>query len=294
VLVSILRSQRSFATKVRIKAMRKSKNLIGLRLRRIFILSFVSAITIVGVSLASMPTKISNHTVNLPESIERLVELITPKPVTIFDPPIYSIDEADSLWLVVNKQRPVPDLEYQPENLAFPEFPNLEPQNPKGSKLRQEAAVATEQLAAAMKAAGEGDLILTSGFRSYTTQKKLYMRSKSIRGVAAAEQLVARPGHSEHQLGLAADFSARGPGCVTEECFSETRAGIWLKDNAHIFGFIVRYPKGFEAITGFQYEPWHFRYVGIELATEMKTLGIETLEEFWGLGAAPDYVTPAG
>ena len=78
------------------------------------------------------------------------------------------------------------------------------------------------------------------------------------------------------------------------ECFGKTESGIWLAANAQNFGFILRYPKGFEAISGFQYEPWHFRYVGIELATEMKTLGIETLEEFWGLDAAPDYVTPAG
>ena len=66
------------------------------------------------------------------------------------------------------------------------------------------------------------------------------------------------------------------------------------EENAHEYGFILRYPKGYKPITGFQYEPWHFRYVGIELANEMKTKGIKTLEEFWELESAPDYTAPAG
>jgi len=188
----------------------------------------------------------------------------------------------------------VPDLEYRPEVLVRPDFSSPKVQNPFGLKLREEAAVATQLLAVAMEEAGKGTLILNSGFRTYQTQQKLYDRTKKTRGLAVAEKLSARPGHSEHQLGLAADFSTQAQGCVIMECFGKTEAGIWLRDNAHNFGFIIRYPKGSESITGFQYEPWHFRYVGIELATEMKTLGIETLEEFWGLDAAPDYVTPAG
>jgi D-alanyl-D-alanine carboxypeptidase len=77
-------------------------------------------------------------------------------------------------------------------------------------------------------------------------------------------------------------------------CFGNTEVGRWLEANAHEHGFILRYPKGFRAITGFQYEPWHFRYVGMELATELKSKGIKTLEEFWGLGSALDYTEPAG
>ena len=77
-------------------------------------------------------------------------------------------------------------------------------------------------------------------------------------------------------------------------CFGNTEAGRWLEENAHEYGFILRYPKGFRAIIGFQYEPWHFRYVGIELATELNTRGIKTLEEFWDLPFAPDYTQPAG
>jgi D-alanyl-D-alanine carboxypeptidase len=160
--------------------------------------------------------------------------------------------------------------------------------------LREEAAIATQELATAMKEAGKGTLILNSGFRTYKTQKALYDRTKETRGLAVAEKLSARPGHSEHQLGLAADFSVRGAGCVIMVCFGKTEAGIWLEQNAHQYGFILRYPRGYRGITGFQYEPWHFRYVGAELAQEMNTKGIKTLEEFWGLEFAPDYVTPAG
>jgi D-alanyl-D-alanine carboxypeptidase len=214
--------------------------------------------------------------------------------VTIFDPPKYSLEEADSLWVVVNKQRQVSPLRYKPANLAFPIFTRPKIQNPYGLQLREEAAIATQELATAMKEAGKGTLILNSGFRTYKTQKALYDRTKETRGLAVAEKLSARPGHSEHQLGLAADFSARGKGCVIMVCFGKTEAGIWLEQNAHEYGFILRYPKGYRAITGFQYEPWHFRYVGVELATEMKTKGIKTLEEFWGLESASDYSQPAG
>jgi D-alanyl-D-alanine carboxypeptidase len=145
-----------------------------------------------------------------------------------------------------------------------------------------------------MAEAGKGTLILNSGFRTYKNQQWLYSRTRETRGLAVAEKLSARPGHSEHQLGLAADFSVKGQGCVIMVCFGKTEAGMWLAENAHEFGFVLRYPKGYKPITGFQYEPWHFRYVGIELATEMKTKGIKTLEEFWGLESAPDYTEPAG
>jgi D-alanyl-D-alanine carboxypeptidase len=77
-------------------------------------------------------------------------------------------------------------------------------------------------------------------------------------------------------------------------CFGKTEAGIWLAENAHQYGFVLRYPQGYKSFTGFQYEPWHFRYVGVELATEMRIKGINTLEEFWGLESAPDYTEPAG
>jgi D-alanyl-D-alanine carboxypeptidase len=227
-------------------------------------------------------------------SIQKIAAQVQAKPVTIFDPPKHSIDEADSIWVVVNKQRQISPLKDRPTNLDFPAFPKRIVQNPFGLQLREEAALATEEMAAAMSEEGIGALILNSGFRTYKNQQGLYNRTRDSRGSAVAEKLSARAGHSEHQLGLAADFSARGQGCVILTCFGNTEAGRWLEQNAHEYGFILRYPKGFRAITGFQYEPWHFRYVGMELATELNTKGTKTLEEFWGLGSAPDYTQPAG
>ena len=265
-----------------------------MRLRRLVTLSVVGALAIGVVGVFGLPKIISDQVAELPESIQNIANQVQPKPVTIFDPPKYSIDEADSIWVVVNKQRQISPLKYQPASLAFPAFPKPKVQNPFGLQMREEAAIATVELAIAMAEASKGTLILNSGFRTYKNQQGLYNRTRDTRGLAVAEKLSARPGHSEHQLGLAADFSVRGQGCVIMVCFGKTEAGIWLAQNAHEFGFVLRYPKGYKPITGFQYEPWHFRYVGVELATEMNTKGIKALEEFWGLGSAPDYTEPAG
>jgi zinc D-Ala-D-Ala carboxypeptidase len=267
---------------------------VSMRLRRLITFSVVGALAVGAAGVYGLPRIISDQVSQLPESIQNIADQVQAKPVTIFNPPKYSIDEADSIWVVVNKQRQISPLRYKPENLVFPAFPRPKVQNPFGLQLREEAALATVELAAAMRAAGKGTLILNSGFRTYNTQKGLYDRTKETRGQAVAEKLSARPGHSEHQLGLAADFSARGQGCVILVCFGNTEAGRWLEENAHEYGFILRYPKGYRAITGFQYEPWHFRYVGVELAKKMRTNGIKTLEEFWELESAPDYATPAG
>jgi D-alanyl-D-alanine carboxypeptidase len=121
-------------------------------------------------------------------------------------------------------------------------------------------------------------------------QEAVYENVKNLQGFEVAEQLAARAGFSEHQTGLAADVSAADQGCVILVCFGQTEAGIWLTENAHLFGFVIRYPEGKETITGFQYEPWHLRYVGIALALEMKEKGIQTLEEFWELPASPNYL----
>ena len=265
-----------------------------MRLRRLITLSAVGALLVGAAGALGLPKMFSDQVANLPESIQTIADQVQAKPATIFDPPKYSIDEADSIWVVVNKQRQISPLKYQPVSLAFPAFPKPKVQNPFGLQMREEAAVAAVELATAMADVGKGTLILNSGFRTYKNQQGLYNRTRDTRGLAVAEKLSARPGHSEHQLGLAADFSVRGQGCVIMVCFGKTEAGIWLAENAHQYGFVLRYPKGYKPVTGFQYEPWHFRYVGIELATEMKTNGIRTLEEFWGLESAPDYTAPVG
>ena len=185
-------------------------------------------------------------------------------------------------------------LYYKPKNLVYPNFAKPKIQNPYNLQLRKNASIALIEMAVAMKAEGAGTLVLNSGFRDYSKQKALYENIKASQGYAVAEELSARAGFSEHQTGLAADLAAQESGCVIMVCFGKTDAGIWLRQNSYRFGFILRYPSTLTPITGFQYEPWHFRYVGIELATEMKIKRIKTLEEFWGLEPAPTYsVSPS-
>lgn len=117
---------------------------------------------------------------------------------------------------------------------------------------------------------------LMSGFRSFETQEELYNDYVKADGVEKADTYSAWPGHSEHQTGLAFDV-----GWVDLQ-FATTGAGRWLARHAHEYGFIIRYPKGKEDVTGYQYEPWHIRYLGKELATKVYESGL-CLEEYLGV-----------
>ena len=205
-----------------------------------------------------------------------------------FDPEQYSIDAAGSPWVVVNKSRPLIPLNYTPKVVA-PPFKHPTTHNPHGLLLASSAGLALVKLAQAAKDAGSGSLFLQSGYRSYSTQKGVHARQVSRLGLQKGEALAARPGYSEHQTGLAADVGAVGQGCLIQVCFASTKMGKWLAANAHRFGFIIRYPYGQTSITGYQFEPWHLRYVGVALATEMKDNEVRVLENFWGLEAAPNY-----
>jgi len=119
-------------------------------------------------------------------------------------------------------------------------------------------------------------LPLVSGYRSYNRQNTIYNNYVKNYGQASADTFSARPGHSEHQTGLAFDIGK------IDDNFGNTPAGTWLKNNAHYYGFIIRYPKGKENITGYKYEPWHIRYLGVSIATDIYNKGV-TLEEYLGV-----------
>ena len=136
----------------------------------------------------------------------------------------------------------------------------------------QTASTALKQLQQAASTAGH-NIPLISGFRSYSRQQTLYNNYVARDGQALADTYSARPGHSEHQTGLAFDVGK------LDNNYGSTPAGIWLKENCHKYGFIIRYPKGKESITGYQYEPWHIRYLGVEHATKIMNQNI-TLEEY--------------
>ena len=146
-----------------------------------------------------------------------------------------------------------------------------------GSGLTPEMLSAFNKMKAAAKADGL-NLTIVSGFRSYNTQKGLYNRYVSVDGVAAADTYSARAGHSEHQSGLAADLN------YVNDAFAWSAEGIWLADNCYKYGFILRYPQGKSDETGYKYEPWHFRYVGTELAEKLYNGGDWiTMEDYFGI-----------
>ena len=197
---------------------------------------------------------------------------------------VESIDSPSSYQVVVNKTRPLTPVTYRPSDLVkVPKY------NPYARIVRRNVSAAIVLLGNDMKAAGQGTLIVQSGYRSYSSQTTIHKAKVRALGKVHGEKLAARPGYSEHQTGLAVDFAARGVSTL-QVSFAKTKAGIWLAANAYRYGFVLRYPSGKTAITGYSFEPWHFRYVGVEVATAMHDQNIQTLEEFYALPAAPSYL----
>jgi D-alanyl-D-alanine carboxypeptidase len=198
----------------------------------------------------------------------------------------FSLTDPASPWLVVNKHRPLAPADYVPADLVQPNVALAV--SGEAALLNSTTAAAAEAMFAA--AAQEGvAMTLASGYRSYGTQVSTYEGYVATRGQADADTASARPGYSEHQTGWAFDIGDGGGACSFQPCFAEQPAAVWAKANGHRFGFVVRYPWMFHPITGYYYEPWHLRYIGVEAATDMATRGINTVEEYFGVEAAPGY-----
>lgn len=149
------------------------------------------------------------------------------------------------------------------------------PSNCNPGKLTADCQAAFNEMK--QSAAEDGcELYISSGFRSYSLQKSLYERYCARDGKAAADRYSARPGNSEHQTGYAIDLNT-----ITYS-FANTTEGKWVAANCYKYGFILRYPEDKESITGYRYEPWHIRYVGIALATDIYNSGL-CLEEYFGI-----------
>lgn len=192
--------------------------------------------------------------------------------------------KVDSLQVIVNKAHPLVPKSYHPRELVrVPKY------NPLGRIVRKDVSEAIVKLGNRMKADGKGILFVMSGFRSFGSQSKIHAAKVSSLGKDRGEHLAARPGYSEHQTGLAVDFGAQGVSTL-QVSFAKTKAGIWLAANSYKYGFVLRYPYGKTKITGYSFEPWHFRFVGVATATDMHDRGITTLEEFYALPAAPNYL----
>lgn len=180
------------------------------------------------------------------------------------------------LLVLVNKENSV-DKSYKPEDLTAIKY-YVSDRSAASRYMRKEAAEAFHRLVE--EAGAEGvELLMTTAYRSYEFQQILYNNYVANEGQEAADTFSAKPGKSEHQTGLAVDVSAQSVGYQLTTEFENTKEGKWLAENAHRYGFIIRFPKGKEDITGYMYEPWHLRYVGDFAAQEIYEQGV-TLEEY--------------
>ena len=211
------------------------------------------------------------HTNSVSEIFEQVLRIVN----TDNDLPRFTAavdaDPDDGDLILVNKYSRLAS-DYVPEDLV-----TVEPAYSNGGKLKSEANDAFCDLVEAMWAETGLHLVNASPYRSYQTQKNLYARYRTQYSEATTDRFSARAGYSEHQTGLALDVIAPGG---TLNGFKNTQQFVWMRDNAHRFGFILRYGDGMEYITGYKFEPWHYRYVGVDAATFIYENDL-TFEEYY-------------
>ena len=179
---------------------------------------------------------------------------------------IIIIKNPERIDALVNKERSL-SADYVPKDLINVDVLN-KVEKTESKMLRKEASNALTELFADAKTYGF-EFWAVSGYRSYARQVYLFNNYAKNHGEEEANRFSARPGQSEHQTGLTMDVSIESLDYELVEKLGETPEGKWLADNAHKYGFIIRYPKGTEHITGYQYEPWHIRYLGKDLASKV-------------------------
>jgi len=187
------------------------------------------------------------------------------------------VSNPKSYLTVVNKTQRLSE-NYLPPNLKVPSVSFFSSSPPAKKLLRARAAAALKKM---QQAAQQHDLQLigVSGYRSYYRQQQIYQIQLTNKGKVKADKISAQAGHSEHQTGLAIDISSPEINCQLSEELATTSLGSWLAKHSFKFGFILRYPVGKEWITGYQYEPWHFRYVGVGHAQKIYNNNL-TLEDY--------------
>ena len=188
---------------------------------------------------------------------------------------IVTVAEPDDLLVLCNKYRALPK-DYEPSDLTA--LTAGYAVSGRTVYLRKEAAAAFEEMCAAAKA--EGYTILgQSGYRSYNYQQTLYSNYSARDGQAQADTYSARPGHSEHQTGLAIDVRNAA---LSYTSFGKTAEYQWMNENSYRYGYVLHYLPGKQSVTGYQTEEWHYRYVGRETAAKIRESGL-TLDEYWAL-----------
>lgn len=189
-------------------------------------------------------------------------------------------EQDSSLWRLVNKSHPLNNTSYTPAPLEKAPIAVRAGLREDEQSLR---TILVPDLQALVHAATQDGVTLTlgSGYRSAQLQKFFFDNYAARDGIEAANKYSALPGQSEHQTGLALDFASGDMACYLEQCFADTPAGRWLGSHAHEYGFILRYTRRGEAKTGYQFEPWHYRYVGKDLAGVLHAQQDMVLEDAW-------------
>lgn len=190
------------------------------------------------------------------------------------DPRTINAETADSpedLTVLVNKYWSIPE-DYAPALVLA--------ESSKNQYIRVEADDAWDAIRAACETDTGYVLYLCSGYRTFEEQAALFSKSIQKKGIGYACSKNAMEGRSEHNLGLALDISTTEAGEISSG-FADTPAGVWVGEHCHEYGFVLRYPSDKTAITGYVFEPWHYRYVGIDLAGTLFASG-QTLEEYYG------------
>lgn len=174
----------------------------------------------------------------------------------------------DPLLRLVNREHLLPST-YKPSTVT----PKIRAKHGAAVDLASEAAAALEALFAGADSQGLS-LVAVSGYRSYGKQKTIFARSVERNGFEKASQMSAQPGASEHQLALAMDLSCASLHNDLSSRFARTPEGKWIAENAPSYGFILRYKADWSAVTGYQGEPWHIRYLGVEHALLLTRLAV--------------------
>lgn len=218
----------------------------------------------------------TNSALSTKPALKQSVQVVLPgaKPIPALEE---NYVQPASLWVVVSKVYPLSDAQYVPVNLIVPAVKTRTDKSTAEQSLRADIEPDAVALFKAAQAAGH-DVMLASGYRSYEQQQVYFTNYSRLYGEEAANKFSARPGQSEHQTGLAFDVSLTSRACYLEVCFGETEAGKWFAAHSYEYGFILRYPADKIDITQYQYEPWHFRYVGRDLARALHESNL-TLDE---------------
>ncbi|MDD3392822.1 MAG: M15 family metallopeptidase [Bacilli bacterium] len=209
---------------------------------------------------------------NSDKSITDVVSIVNTYSDYEFYSNIVESDVSKGNLIIVNKHYQLPD-DYEPDNLVAVKNWYAYGTN----ELKEEVYDAFLSM---YNDATKKDLklIIISGYRSYDEQEVLFDSYKNSNGQTWADSIAARAGHSEHQTGLTFDLTTTGISDIDD--FQNTDEFTWMQENSYKYGFILRYPEGKEGITGYDYESWHYRYVGVEVATVIHTLNI-TFDEYY-------------